>query len=310
MNQKKILITGGTGFLGLNLIETFSSIDEIEIWVGIQDLEKAKTLLPPSFSQFQLQLEDMASIDSALRTIQPHIVIHCGAYGVGSTKSDIFKSIQVNIQGSYFLAKAAHRQNVQYMLNIGTAYEYGSSPDPISEKFFKPPYSVYGISKRASTDLLMQYSNSTGFAITTFRIFGLYGPHERQHKVIPQVIQACLQKRPLQLSKGTQIRDYTYVKDVAEFFCQLVTKDKIPPSDIFNLGSGIPVTLKQFVEVPAKLLDSLSSLQWGELDLRSDEGQCFVANTEKVCNSLNWKPKTSVEEGMREAIDFYSNHPR
>lgn len=304
--RTRILITGATGFVGSHVVRSLTTTDadvyalarpEADLW-RLADLGKRLHWVEGNLSNPQ-------SVLQVVERVSPSVVIHCAAYGVDNRQQDAQMAIGINVLGTQALLDASAAVGVQRFIHTGTCFEYGSKDHPITEKETLGPLSSYGASKAASTLMVIQQTTEKGLAAVVLRLFGMYGPYEGVHKFIPQVIHACLNGTPLDLTGGEQIRDYTYVQDVASLYARLALGNNFPAGEIFNISSGKPITIRELGTKAARLLNRESVLRWGALPYRHGEIKMLVGDITKAQQKLNWQPVTNLQGGLHKTVDYY-----
>lgn len=293
-----LLVTGACGFLGSQIVKA-----AINRGLHVLATDRAGT------DQFRLisvagrydfaELDVTASpdvLDAAL--VQTKAVVHCAAYGVDYRQSDLKMALHINVLSSVQIQAAAARAGARY-IHIGTSYEYGPSDQAQDETFCPAPRGIYGVSKLAGSVAVLDRASTNGGATLVVRPFGMYGPLEGEHKLVPQVMRSMLMGEALDLTPCEQIRDYVYVSDVAQACVAAVTIAQFPAGKIINLGSGIKITLRDFVEAAARAVDGdLSLLHWGGRPYRPDEVMYMQGTCAQAEVLLGWQPTTSLAKGM------------
>jgi len=304
--RTRILVTGATGFLGSHVVRSLAATDGEVYALARQAADRWRlTELGGRILWVEGDLSEPNSIVQAVKSVFPAVVIHCAAYGVDNRQQDGQMAIKVNILGTQALLDASLSAKVQRFIHTGTCFEYGPIDHPIDEKETLEPVTNYGASKAASTLIVLQQGKENGLPTVVLRLFGLYGPCEGAHKIVPQVIRACLDVTPFDLTGGEQIRDYTYVKDIADLYARLALGIDFPGGQIFNIGSGSPITIRELGTKIAHLLGGENLLCWGKLPYRHGEMRMLVADITKAERLLNWQPVTDLQEGLQKTINYY-----
>lgn len=231
-------------------------------------------------------------------------IIHCAAYGVDYRQSDRDTAIDTNVRFSADLVVAAAAAHVQRFIHVGTCYEYGAQVGKITEDTLPSPRGIYGATKYAGFVVARERAEACSLAYVAVRPFGIYGPLEGVHKLVPTVMRAAKDARPLELTAGEQLRDYVYVTDVADACAKLLDRSAPLGATVLNLCTGIPLTLRRFVEAVADSCESPPALLWGARPYRPDENMSVVGNPGLAKELLNWTATTSLEDGLREVADY------
>ncbi|MBI5603283.1 MAG: NAD(P)-dependent oxidoreductase [Deltaproteobacteria bacterium] len=303
MKGAKVLVTGANGFLGAHLVQKLlkKGYQVLAAHRPDSSLQRLKPFLN-EVEQVELELNENPSIKNVFNRNRPEIVIHCAAYGVNYSDQDIKKALSVNVSGTLELIKAASHFNISRFLHIGSCFEYGDKKFPVKESDLLEPTGIYGATKASATLLAMTLSRQLSVPLAIIRPFGLWGPMEEEHRLVPLVIKYCLSNQPLPLTGGKQIRDYLYVEDAASMIIALVEGSGFPSYEIVNLGTGIPVTLKAFILTIAGLFQKEHLMGFGRIPYRPTEMWYLVADTTKWQRLIGEYKRTTIAEGIEKVL--------
>lgn len=291
-DRRGVLVTGAGGFLGSNIVARAHAQGR-DVIGGYRGAVRPGGVL--------LDVCDGESVDAAFRATQPSIVIHCAAYGVNYADQDFERALEVNVRGSLRVLAAAARYGVRRFVHVGSAFEYGNHGGPIREDAQLNPTAMYGSTKAAATILLCERAKALGVPLLVVRPFGIWGPGQGAHHLIPQVIAACCARSPLKLTPCEVIRDYTYVDDMADDILSLALTCATSEL-IVNLGTGVAVVLRDFVLAVAGILDGAHLMQFGALPYRRTEMQSVVADVARLRHLVGRRAATSLLEGVRRMV--------
>jgi len=305
--DKSILVTGASGFLGSHVVRELVN-DGVRVAVAVRPSAKlwrleAMSVSPARWSRIDFDLADDTSINAAFATAQPTTIIHCAAYGVGYGEQDLSLAVRNNVIGVARMIEAAADAKVARFVHIGTCYEYGSHADPISESATLRPRGIYGTTKASGSLVALDRAASLGVNLAVLRPFGMYGPFEEHTKVVPQMLNASRTKTRLPMTLGAQVRDYTFVGDIATVIYAVAKGDHFRPGGIFNVGSGAPITLRQLGVATEATIGTSGYLDWGAREYRKDEMMSLVADTSAIHLATGWSPTTSLQFGLRQVAD-------
>lgn len=289
----RILVTGARGFIGSQVVAR-ARHRGLHVVAAYRGASQPGTV--------HLDVCDPASIDAALREVQPTLVVHCAAYGLNYADQDPDVAIAVNVRGTLQVLGVAAQHRVRRFLHLGSCFEYGSYPVPILEDMALQPTSLYGASKAAATLLIKERACALGVSLIIARPFGTWGPGEAAYRLIPQVLRACIERAPLKLTACEVIRDYTYVEDVATHLLALLLADAVPTGTIVNVGSAQAVVLRDFVLAVARMFDAGHLMQFGALEYRATEMASLVADVSRLRELLGALPRTPLEEGVHRTV--------
>ena len=254
-----------------------------------------------------MDLSDGDSMHAALKSSRPQVVLHCAAYGMDYREQSVQQAISINVLGTQLLVGAAAAAGVARFIHVGSCFEYGDKSEPVSESDVLEPIGMYGATKAAGTLLTIQQSRALDLPAIVLRLFGIYGAYDREDKLIPRVIRACLAGTPIDLTGGEQVRDYTFIGDAVRAFVSLATVEPFPSGEIVNLAGGAPHSIRRIGESTAKLLNGEALLRWGAQPYRPDEMKTLTARTEKAKRLLAWEAATSLEDGLRQTVQWYES---
>ncbi|NNE36912.1 MAG: NAD(P)-dependent oxidoreductase [Gammaproteobacteria bacterium] len=287
-----ILVTGAEGFLGSHVVSAIKQAGH-RVVAGVHSQAGSEE------NMAYLDICDPVNIKQVFDKYRPDYVIHCAAYGVNYLDRDVSIAINVNVTGSLNLLEIASGYSIKRFIHIGSCFEYGSVDGLVSEEVLPRPTDIYGSSKLAATVLMLERSSNLNISLLVLRPFGMWGPGEKPYRLVPQIVEACVNKTPLDMTPCKIARDYLYVGDMAGIIVKLCLLSDIENGLIINLGSGQPVELKDFVLSIARILKCEKLLNFGALEYRQTEMNSLVADTSLLTSILDEFHRTSLEEGLQ-----------
>ena len=306
-----ILVTGGTGFIGSHmipeLIKKGYDVYSMERYVTgrIGQLHRVKTVYA--------DLNDGFTVRKAIRTVKPEAVIHLASISAVSYSYEHPQEVtQTNLVGTINLAEACLREtdNFKQFLFAGTSEEYGNNGFE-SQKEDNPlhPASPYAVSKVACENYLNYMNEAYDFPTTILRPFNTYGRKKDYHFLIEKTIVQMLTQKEVRLIDPTPVRDWMYVNDhVNAYLACLENKNAV--GEVFNFCTGNGLTVKETVEVITNIIGFKGEIQWGSAPSRPTESKVIIGSYEEAKNVLGWSPKYSLEEGLKETIEYWKNRIR
>lgn len=301
--KKKFLVTGGAGFIGSHVTELLCDLGH-DVCV-IDDLSFGyKKFVDRRATFIHGSIGDKKMVENALEDVD--VVIHLAASSI--IKFSFEKPQEYyenNVTNGIVLLEAMRKKHVNKIIFSSTAAVYGIAEEqPIKETTPKSPITIYGSSKLAFEYALQAYYHSFGIESVSLRYFNAYGPRDEQQPVtraVPAWIQAILHNETLPVYwKGRQLRDYIFVKDIAQaHIAVLETKG----CTIYNIGCGKGIWMKDIFKTLEKI--SGKKLKTKDLGERNGDPAKLVADISKIKKELGWQPKTSLKKGLTETFKYY-----
>ncbi|KUK72202.1 NAD(P)-dependent oxidoreductase [Methanobacterium sp. 42_16] len=310
MNNPKILITGATGFIGSHLT---SKLLKKEYKVGIikrknSNLWRIKDILD-KLTVYDTDISNTEKVMEVFSDFKPDIVIHLATYyAVDHESYEIPLIINTNVTGILNLLEASKENSVDLFINTSSCFVYGVSDDKISEDDELNPLNLYALSKIESEQACAFYSEKYGLKTITFRVFPPYGPADNPRKLIPFIIKNLLNNDLLEMTSGKQRWDFIYVEDVADAYIELIKNfDELKDNDVFNLGTGKSTSIREVLNILNQFAGDYGEAVWGAIPHRENEVWNICADIKKAGKVFNWKPKTSIENGLKLTYDWYES---
>ena len=300
MKKKKILIVGGTGFIGFHLVKKCVS----KKW----EVDCISTKLPSKDRKVKNARYIIADI-SKRKNLEKRIksyynfVVNLGGYVDHSNKTKTFKSHYIGCKNLYEVFKT---KKPRVFIQMGSSLEYGPNISPLKEDFKCYPTSIYGKSKLLATKFLLKKSYENNFPVVVLRLFQAYGPFQDINRLIPIVIKACIKNKSFACSSGYQLRDFIYIDDVINLIL-ISIKNKNAKGNIFNVGLGKPKKVRQVIYDIRSIVNK-GKPQFGKIKMRKDEIKNIYANINKAKKVLKWRPKTIFKKGIKKTIKYYKKY--
>ena len=298
----RLLIVGGTGFIGRNLV-----LNALEKGLNIVVVSLNK-----SSSQQKIEGVDYLQMDitkpiqtSNQLTETPFDYVvnlsgyidHCRFLEGGR------KLIKAHFEGVQNLLQLLDWSKLKRFVQVGSSDEYGNHPPPQHEKMRELPISPYSLGKVASTQFLQMLHRTQDFPAVIVRLFLTYGPGQDNKRFFPATIKGCLSDDPFPTSAGEQLRDFCYVDDIAQGILSILTNEQVN-GEIINLASGNPVTIRDATELIQKTLGR-GAPEFGKIPYRIGENMALYADISKAKRILGWKPVVAFEDGVERTINEY-----
>lgn len=295
---KKILIIGGTGFIGQNLIKKLRSKN-----FQIISLSKKKQL-PKKKKNVIYKSIDISNKKklNKISKIKFNIVINLGG---NINHQNPKETVQAHYYGLKNVLKTINLKNLNLFIQIGSSLEYGTSRSPHLESQLCKPNSSYGKAKLKATNYLRRISNSENFKLVILRPYQIFGPYQKLDRLIPQVIKFCLKDKKFDCTEGRQKRDFLFVGDFINLILKILSKKKFS-SGIYNVGYGKSIKVKNVIQLIRNLIKS-GEPNFGKVKMRKDEVMNLYPKINKVRKYFNWRPATTFNSGIRKTIKYYKN---
>jgi UDP-glucose 4-epimerase len=316
---KKVMITGGLGFIGSNLARRLAEWDA--------DITIVDSLIPDyGGNLFNIQgMEDKVRVNIAdirdrngmdyLVRGQDYIFNLAGQVSHIDSMRDPYTDLEINCRSQLSLLEACRHNNPEVKIVYASTRQIYGAPDylPVDEKHLVHPTDVNGINKMAGEWYHIVYNNVYGIRATSLRLTNTYGPrqlvkHNRQG-FIGWFIRLAIDGEQIPVyGDGKQLRDLNYVDDVVEAFLLAGASDK-PDGHVFNLGGLRPVTLLEIVELLAELCPEASYklVPFPPDKKRIDIGD-YYGDYSRIQASLGWQPQVPLREGLARTIDYYTQY--
>lgn len=311
---KKILVTGGNGFIGKNFIiymlEKYSEIKIINIDKKTYASNNNYDLFLKYKTRYQEIEEDILNIkniknNKLLKSVKC-IVNFAAESHVDKSIEDSLKFIKTNINGTHALLEYARMKNLRFH-HISTDEVFGSIKEgSFNESSPYDPKSPYSASKAASDHLVRAYYNTYGLPITITNCSNNYGPYQHSEKLIPLCINNTIKgiKTPI-YGDGKNIRDWIYVEDHCRAVDLVLQNGRI--GETYCIGGD---SEKQNIEIVETILDNLGEKYENFIEYvedRKGHDRRYSVDSSKINKELSWFPKISFEEGIKKTINWYMN---
>lgn len=293
----RILVTGASGFVGRAVVEELVSRGyEVH---GTSRSDHADLGLEVTLHV--LDLADRDAVSQLLEGNEFDILIHLAWYvGKGCHSADENLAwVQITLD----LLRAFCEHGGKVFVGAGTISEYEYEYGYLSETLTPTnPGTLYGEAKSSVFKIAGAYCAKHGIAFKWPRIFNLYGPGERPARLMPSVINACLDSAGVHVSDCLKFQDYLYVKDTASGIVDVLEGDV---EGAVNICSGKPVQLREIVRSIARICDYEGEIRWGAIPAAFDN-EVVVGNNDKL-KELGWTQRYSLEDGLRETVRWWES---
>ena len=318
-NLNKVLITGGAGFIGSNLIGKLLSKGTESIYI-IDDLSTGKLKNIETYMDskkvtlINKRVEDCNELDSLLNGIDFCFHLAAGV-GVKYIMDNVSKALLTNIEGTHKIIESCKKNNVPILIT-STSEVYGVSNDPVwteeTKSLIGPPTKLrwsYAASKLIDEFLALSEYNDGNLKPIIVRLFNIIGTNQLSEfgMVVPKFIEAALKNEPIVIhGKGEQTISFTWVDDVVNYFCLLAEKELY--GEIFNIGQTEEISIKNLADMIIKSTNSQSEIIYTpHNEVYGDKFEDPMRRTpsiEKIVKATGYKPNMSIPEMIKEIIDY------
>jgi len=310
MFRKKILITGGAGFIGSHTVDLLLSqghkVTVIDDLSGGRLTNIAHNLDSSNFEFYETNILDVEPDTKIFSEID--CVIHFA--GIGDIVPSINKPIDyytVNCLGTAKILEACRYNKVKRFVYAASSSCYGIATVPTDESHPISPQYPYALTKYLGELTAFHWGKVYGIEINSIRIFNAYGTRSKTSgnygAVFGVFLKQIIENLPLTVvGDGSQSRDFVYVTDVAEAFVLATFAKK--SGEIYNLGAGNPVKINEIINILDANVEFIPD--------RPGEPRITWANISKISTELNWKPKIGIEAGVSKLLDnleYWSDAP-
>lgn len=300
--MKKVLITGGAGFVGANFAHRFFELGyDVEVaerlGAALWRLEKIKEKIKIRY----IDLKDEGEVEAMVTDFKPQIILHFATYGAYQAKQqDIKTTIDTNLLGTINLLNACSKAEFECFINTGSSSEYGEKSHPMKETDLLEPNNLYGITKVASIMYCADMARKTSLPIVNARLFSVFGFFEEKERLIPTVLYSCLTNSPLKLYSPFPVRDFIFIEDVIGGYLKIIENARKVNGETFNLGTGKQSSIGKVVDLAKKIVNSNVVPEYGEKKPAQIEPKSWVADISKAKRLLDWQPQYNLRRGLEE----------
>jgi nucleoside-diphosphate-sugar epimerase len=295
--KKTVLITGSTGFIGRQALPFL-----LQKGYEVHAISSQNIIHPNSdIITHYCDLFSEESIKPLLKEIKPLYLLHFAwittpGLCVSSPKNLLW------MEASLRLVRLFIENGGKRVVVAGTCAEYESEPLCEENNNSFKASTFYGQCKRNLYLTLENFAKQMQFEFAWGYLFYLYGPYERPNRFLPSVIQGILQQKDIELTEGTQIRDFLHVRDAAAGFVELLDSSACGG---FNIASGEGISIRKIVEKVAEKIGGNERIQFGARPLSPFDPPALVADMQKLRRAISWKPSLNLDEGLDEMIQWW-----
>ena len=313
LKGKKVFITGSEGFIGSHLTEKLvklgADVTALVQYNSFNNWGWLDTFDKEILNNINVITGDIREYDNMKRAIKGQkVVFHLAALiAIPYSYLSPMAYVRTNIEGTTNVLEACREYDVEKIVHTSTSETYGTALYvPIDENHPMQGQSPYSASKIGADKIAESFHKSFNMPIATIRPFNTYGPRQSARAVIPTIISQILAgKREIKLGSLTPTRDFNYVKDTAEAFIKIAESDKTI-GEVINAGSNFEISIGNLVKKIIYLIHEDVKIICDEERLRPEKSEVnrLWADNKKIKDLTEWKPKYTLDKGLKETIDW------
>jgi dTDP-glucose 4,6-dehydratase len=316
LKGKKVLVTGGGGFIGSHLTETLvKSGSHVRAFLHYNSrndngfIKEFPSKIKEQVDIFYGDIRELATVRQAIRDID--VVFNLAALvGIPYSYKNPQEVVGTNTIGTLNVLIAAKDEEIKKVIQTSTSEVYGSAAYvPIDEKHPLQPQSPYAASKIGSDSLALSFFLSYDLPVSIIRPFNTYGPRQSARAVIPVIITQALTRKKIRLGNLYPTRDFTYVSDTVDGFIKIAASDK-SIGEVINIGSGTEISIGDLVKTILEILGEEVEIKTDSIRERPGKSEVsrLCVDNQKAKDLIGWVPKVKLEEGLHKTIEYITQN--
>ena len=310
-NEKRILVTGGAGFIGSEVVSQL--IKKNAMVTVLDNFSYGKKQYLPKKKNLKIIKGDITDEKVVSRAVKDQeFVIHLAALPfIPDSFHYPANFFNVNANGTVnLLWKSIQSKTVTRFIHISTSEIYGTAQHtPMDENHPTAPHSTYAVSKLAGDRVAFTLHKEHGFPVVIIRPFNSYGPQYTQPYIIPEIMnQLLIGNKELMLGNIDATRDFTYVSDTANAIIRSLDSKKAI-GEIINVGSGNEISIRDLAFKIFKIAKKKIKIRHDESRERPYDVNRLICNSKKASKLLGWKPKINMDQGLKKLFQWAINNP-
>lgn len=292
--KKKLLVLGGTGFLGHNFLKSFTDNNYQLLSVSSKKPKKKNKLKHVKY--IICDISQKKNLKKNLSKDYFYVINFSG----NIDHNNFSNTRSVHYIGLKNLLSYLDLRKIKLFIQASSCLEYGKKNSPQIESMSCNPKSFYGKAKNLSTKLLIKHLK---YKAVILRLYQIYGPYQKFDRLIPFVIRCALKGKRFNCTSGKQLRDFLYINDLIDLINIILKSNKIY-AGIYNVGYGFPIKVFDLIKLIVKKIKNGHPV-FGAIDMRRDEILSLYPDISKLKKKYKWKPKTDLNYGLTKTINFY-----
>ncbi len=251
---------------------------------------------------------DWQAVTDLLMARRPVAVVSCIGRNAGAGAGAARACADANVTTVAILLDAMSRAGIGRAVVIGSGSEYEPADHPLDEKHPLGPTTLYGATKVAASEIATYFGRCEGMDVCVARPFSVYGPREPAHRFVPYVIGCGLSGRPMEISRGTQNRDYLYSADLADGLVRLVELEARLPHTL-NFSGPMGHSLLDVAVLVRELTQSDAPILAGSRAPNPGDREVLLGDSQLARQLLGWEPSHDLRRGLGFTVEWYRTHP-
>jgi nucleoside-diphosphate-sugar epimerase len=305
--RERVLITGGSGFIGACLArDRIAAGHDVHLVLRPEAKTWRLAGLEERYTRHAADLCDAPAVRRAVESCRPDVIYHLAAHGAYPFQRARAAILATNLQGTANLLDALDGHDYRAFIHTGSSSEYGHTDGPMREDGVLAPRTDYAVTKAAAT-LLCQAEAYRGRPVTTVRVFSAYGPWEEPTRLVPYVMGCCFRGENPRVTAGQQPRDFIYVDDVVELL-KVAASGRHGFGHILHAGTGRQSSVRQMIETIVSVCGGgRVRPEYGAAVTRPDEPRHWVASIERTTALTAWRPRHDLRQGIEQMWQWYAS---
>jgi nucleoside-diphosphate-sugar epimerase len=295
--QRKVLVTGASGFIGSRLCERLRDLGAVVHGVSRKQRDDGAVS-----RWWQVELDDELATRQLVESVAPDIIFHLASFVSGKREIEyVLPALQSNLLSTVNLLISATGIACRRVVLTGSLEEAEGDVATAT------PASPYAAAKGAASTYARMFHSLYRTSVVTARLFMVYGPNQKDHsKLVPYVTLSLLRGQLPQLMSGTREVDWIYVDDVIDAYLCLASKEGVDGETV-DVGSGELTSVRRVVKHLVEIVRPGGQAEFGRVADRPFE-RVRVADVERAYSLTGWQPKTPLVEGLKRTVDWYRNN--
>jgi nucleoside-diphosphate-sugar epimerase len=300
--MNRVLVTGASGFIGRYCLQPLLDLGyEVH---AIRHGSRA-TSTEAKIRWHQCDLLERSEADALMEEVKPTHLLHLAWVGVPTEYWTSLENLSW-VRSSLCLLEAFAKAGGHRIVIAGTCAEYDWRYGFLSESVTPlRPAHLYGACKASLAEIVSRTAPLIKLSWACGRVFYLYGPHEAVQRLVPSVTLSLLRGERAVCTHGRQLRDYSYVEDVARAFVMLLSSDV---EGAINVGSGEAVSIREIVSQICHQTGAMGRADFGAVRAQQNDPPLVLADNRRLREELGWSPKWTLEQGIRATVEWWREH--